>query len=128
MSVDSRTEEVGCSVAIACTPEELYAHVSLDGADVQPGDVVVVHDAPANVDYGQRVDCARRATILRAGLLTRIWMRVRGYFALSALYEVSFSPARFDLAPDFEARAKHGRGRDRTMRIGGECAALSRAR
>ena len=38
-----RTEEVACSVEIACTSEEMYAHVSLDGDDVQPGDVVLVH-------------------------------------------------------------------------------------
>ena len=124
-----RTEEVDCHLEIACTPEEMYAHVSLDGADIQPGDVVLVHAAPAQVDYGQRVDCARRATIVRAGLLARTWMRLRGYFALSALYEVSFSPARFAVAPDREAlRAKPARNRERTIHIAANPAALWRAK
>lgn len=124
-----RTEEVDCSVEIACTPEELFAHVSLGGADVQPGDVVLVHAAPMEVAYGQRVDCARRATIVRAGWLTRTWMRLRGYFALSALYEVSFSPARFDASADRRAvQATPARSRDRTSCIAANPAALSRAR
>ena len=123
-----RAEEVECCVEIACTPDELYAHVSLDGADVQPGDVVLVHAAPVQINYGQRVDCASHATIIRAGLLTRMWVRLRGYFALSTLYEVSFSPARFDVAPDREAmQARRARGHDRTIFIAANPAALQRA-
>ena len=123
-----RTEEVDCSLEIACTAEDLYAHLSLDGAEVQPGDVVLVHAAPAQIGFGQLADSVRRATILRAGPLTRMWTRLRGYFALTSLYEVSFSPARFDLARDPDVvktmfSCDHGR----TVRVTANPAAPVRA-
>ena len=37
---------------------------------------------------------ARRATIIRAGLIERLWTRLCGNFELNELYEVSFTNRR----------------------------------
>jgi hypothetical protein len=102
-----RIDNVACTVDIAHTAEELYAHVSLHGVEVAPGDVVQIHVSPAPVDYGLRIACAGRATVVRAGWLRRMWTRTCGYFQLTALYEVSFSPARLDVATRFAPRGPH---------------------
>ena len=130
------TEDVACTVNISHTPEELFAHVSLHGVDVEPGDVVLVRAAELQIAYGQHVACACRATVVRAGWLLRVWTRVSGYFALSALYEVSFTPARLDIATCRKAaKARHVRGHHRaetqcveTIRAVTDIAALSSAR
>jgi hypothetical protein len=97
-SCGPRIEDVPCTVDIAHTPEDLHAHVSLHGAAVAPGDVVQIYMAPAPVGYSLRIACDQRATIVRAGWFQRTWTRMRGYFELAALYEVSFSSDRFDVA------------------------------
>ena len=88
-----RTIETGCTVDVAQTAQTLHAHVELDGVAVGPGDTVIVHDAPATVGYGERLVCARRATVVRAGPLRRAWTRFSGGFALLSLFEVGFSEA-----------------------------------
>jgi hypothetical protein len=88
-----RAVDVECTVDIALTAESLHAHVTLNGLDVGPGDVVVVHDAPAEIAFGQQIVCRRRATVVRAGRLRRAWTRLAGRFELLSLFEVGFSEA-----------------------------------
>jgi hypothetical protein len=94
-----RTIEVPCTVDVAQTPETLHAHVVLEGIDVEPGDEVLVHGAPTHIGYGERIVCARRATVVRAGWLERAWTRLASRFELTLLYEVSFTPERLGRAP-----------------------------
>ena len=87
-----RTVDVVCDVDIEQTPEFLHAHAIPDGIEIQPGDVVVVHDAPTGVGFGEHITCQCRATVTRAGSLERIWTEFAGLFELTELYEVGFQP------------------------------------
>lgn len=89
-----RTVRVPCTVDVEHTPESLHAHVDLDGIEVGPGDTVLVHGAPAHVDFGERLHCDAHATVIRAGWLERLWTRLTAHLELTELYEVSFSPRR----------------------------------
>lgn len=86
--------DVPCTVEIEQTPQTLHAHVVLDGIDVEPGDEVIVHDAPSGVPFGERLVVRRTATVTRAGTLARLRARLEGYLELTELYEVSFSDGR----------------------------------
>ncbi|MFO1323601.1 MAG: hypothetical protein U1F15_06015 [Burkholderiales bacterium] len=92
MELARRSVDVPCTVDVAHTWESLHAHVELDDPTVGPGDEVLVHDAPANVGYGERIVCRRIATVRHAGWLARWWTRATSRFELTLLYEVSFSP------------------------------------
>ena len=94
----ARHIEVDCTVDVAQTVESLHAHVELEGVDVMPGDAVLVHDAPTEIAYGERLVCRRRATVTRASALRRLMTRLTSRFELTLLYEVSFSPARWNAA------------------------------
>ncbi len=90
-----RTEETGCRIAIEHSESSLHAHVELDGdLQLQPGDQVRVHGAPIKVVFGDRLELRRRATVRRAGFAARQWTRLSARFALSELYEVSFTSGR----------------------------------
>jgi hypothetical protein len=113
-----RAIEVPCTVEIADTSEEFHAHVLLEGFEVGPGDSVLVHEAPTGVEFGQRVVCDRRATVLRAAWFGRFWTRLTSRFELTLLYEVSFSPDHIPVtrhlrtqAPCQEKLASGGRSR-----------------
>ena len=56
-----------CTVEIAHTSYDFYAHVELQDNTVGPGDQVLVHNPPTAIDYGQHIKVAREATISRAG-------------------------------------------------------------
>jgi hypothetical protein len=89
------TFETPCTVEIEHSPESLHAHVELDGdIEIEPGDQVLVHDAPTDVPYGETVVVRRTATIVRAGLLERVWTRWIGNLELTELYDVSFTERR----------------------------------
>jgi hypothetical protein len=92
--IAGRSFEVPCTIEIEHTPDSLHAHVELDGVDVRPGDVVRVHDAPAAVPFGQRIVRRSRATVMRAGVLARMFAHINGYLELTELYEVGFSDGR----------------------------------
>jgi hypothetical protein len=84
-----------CTVEIEHSPESLHAHVEIEGdLEIQPGDQVLVHDAPTDVPYGERIVVRRVATVIRASLLERAWTRLAGNFELTELYDVSFSERR----------------------------------
>jgi hypothetical protein len=87
-----RTVEVMCDVDIEQTPDSFHAHAVPDGIDIQPGDVVVVHGAPAAIAFGERLICQCRATVTRAGAARRWWTEFAGLFELTELYEVGFQP------------------------------------
>ena len=90
--MSARTVEVRCQVDIERTRDSFHAHAVPDGIDIRPGDVVLVHGAPTDIGYGERIACECRATVVRAGLLARAWTHVAGMFELGELYEVGFSP------------------------------------
>jgi hypothetical protein len=87
--------ETGCTIEIAHTNESLHAHVALDdAADIGPGDRVLVHGAAVQVPFGQEISLRRPATVFKAGLIERAWVRFCASFELCELYEVTFSPGR----------------------------------
>ena len=88
----NRTVEVDCLVEIEQTPESLHAHAVPEGIEIRPGDVVIVHGAPARVGFGESVTRRCRATVTRAGPLARAWTRVAGLLEITELYEVGFAP------------------------------------
>ena len=96
MSWSSRTAfDVPCTVEIEQSSETLHAHVMLDGdIDIQPGDEVLVHDAPTQVAFGERLVERRTATVVRGNALDRLRAKIEGYLELTELYEVSFSDGR----------------------------------
>lgn len=81
-----------CHVDMEQTHDSLHAYAVPEGVDIRPGDVVLVHDAPDYVAFGERLTRECRATVTRAGLLRRWWTRLEGMFELTELYEVGFSP------------------------------------
>jgi hypothetical protein len=90
-----QTFQAPCTVEIGHTAESLFAHVEIEGDfDIRPGDRVLVQDAPTETPFGYRIAVARRATIIRAGLIERLWTRLCGQFELNELYDVSFTNRR----------------------------------
>jgi len=89
-----RSLDVPCIVDLEQTSEFLHAHVLLEGIEIGPGDTVIVHEAPTSVPFGERLVVSRTATVVKAGLLDRLWAHVEGYLELTELYEVGFSEGR----------------------------------
>jgi hypothetical protein len=89
-----QTFHVPCTVEVEHTNEFLGAHVELAGFDPPPGDEVLVHDAPTDVPFGERVVCEREATVKRGGWLDRIWARLAAAPEITELYDISFTPRR----------------------------------
>jgi hypothetical protein len=87
-----RTIDVDCTVEIEQTPESFHAHAIPRGINVRPGDRVLVHGAPAHVEFGARISLPCRATVTRASWLRRVWTQACGLFELTELYEVGFAP------------------------------------
>ena len=93
--MSARSFEVPCTVRISITPEDLSAHVELDGVtDLGPGDRVQVHGDPVSARFGEvRVE-RRRATVTRASWLGRAWVRLTGDLECMELLDVSFTDRR----------------------------------
>lgn len=89
-----RSIEVPCTIDLEQTTESLHAYVDIEGIEIRPGDMVIVHDAPTHVAFGDRLLCDCRATVVRAGVVGNIVARLKGYLELTELYEVSFSDGR----------------------------------
>ena len=84
--------DVPCTVEISNTFDSLGAHVRFsDGTIVHPGDEVIVHGAPVAVPYGEVREFKRTATITRASLLERAFVKATGDLELMELCEFSFS-------------------------------------
>lgn len=86
----ARTRDVACSVDLEATPEHFHAHVALDGAEVSPGDEVLVHGAPSHIPLGTRRTFDTSATVREASWLKRQWVRLTGRTAFHELYDVGF--------------------------------------
>lgn len=87
------TFETPCRIEIEQSEEHFHAHVELDGdIAIGPGDKVCVHGAPIAIPFGSSATYQRMATVVRAGPLTRAWIKIASYFDLAELYEVSFTP------------------------------------
>ena len=89
----SRTFETPARIALERTHENLFAHVELDVA-VGPGDRFLLQGPPIHLAFGEKARLVRMATVRRASPLRRLWTRFAGHFALTELYEVSFSGRR----------------------------------
>lgn len=89
----SRPFDIPARIAIERSGENLFAHVDIDAA-IGPGDCFLIHGAPIRIGFGERAHLVRTATVRRASLGRRLWTRFAGNFALTALYEVSFSGRR----------------------------------
>ena len=89
-----RTVEVPCAIDVENTWDSLHAYVDLEGIEVGPGDEVQIHDPPAQIRFGERAVFQRRATVVQAGWLDRLWTRWTARFELTELYEVGFSSWR----------------------------------
>ena len=87
-----KTVAIRCDVDIEKTPASFHAHAVPDGVDIRPGDVVVVHGAPAEIAFGEHLLCQCPATVTRAGPMARMWTRFTAMFELTELYEVGFLP------------------------------------
>lgn len=94
-AVAGSTLETGCTIEIGHSQEALYAHVTLDdGLEPGAGDSVLIHGAPVRPSFGDTLTLRRRATLTRAGLLRKVWVRIAQRFELLELFEVSFSGGR----------------------------------
>ena len=90
-----RTFDVGCTVRICNTMEELSAHVELDDdVRVGPGDKVLVHGQELKVPFGATHTERRRATVTRATWPVRLWTRLTGDAGCLELLDVSFTDRR----------------------------------
>ncbi len=91
----SRSFETGCTVEVEHGFDHLHAHVELDGdIAIMPGDKVRVHGRSIRLPYGQRIVERRTATVTRATMFGRMLTRLQGQFAITELYEISFSNGR----------------------------------
>jgi hypothetical protein len=93
-AISRQVVEVPCTVEVENTFDCLFTHVDLQGFQVGPGDEVLVHDAPADVPYGERVVVERRATVVRASWPERLWTRLTGDLEFMELLEFSFTSGR----------------------------------
>jgi hypothetical protein len=85
-----RTSVVPCVLDLEATPEQFHAHVALEGVEVEPGDEVLVHGAPAYIERGDRLRIESEATVHQASWPKRQWTRLTGRFSFYELYDVGF--------------------------------------
>lgn len=84
--------ETECTIAVELSADYCHAHVELDGdLAMGPGDEVQVHGGPVEARLGESFTLRRPVTVLRAGLLRRLWVRALAPFQLTSLYEIGFS-------------------------------------
>jgi len=85
-----RTLRVPCQLDLEATQEHFHAHVALAGVEVEPGDAVLVHDAPSRIPVGTKRVYDAEATVEQAGWLRRQWTRLVGRLSFYELYDVGF--------------------------------------
>lgn len=84
--------EIVCDIDIEKTQESFHAYSVPDGIDINPGDVIYMHDVPYEIAFGDHIVTQCRATVIRANWLDRIWTQFAGIFEITELYEVGFQP------------------------------------
>lgn len=85
-----RTLDVPCSLDLEATHDHFHAHVELEGVAPEPGDAVLVHDAPSAIPLGEVRTVRSRATVEQASWLKRQWTKLRSRLDITELYEVGF--------------------------------------
>lgn len=91
MGLFGQTVEIECDIDLERTDDSFHAY-AIPGAEVGPGDRLLMHDMPDRLAYGERRAFRARATWHRAGALRRWWTQAAGMFELTGLYEVGFQP------------------------------------
>ncbi len=87
--------EVDCTVEVENSFDSLFTHVALpDHVLVEPGDEVQVLGSPIAVPYGESAMFERRAKVIRARPVERMWTRLTGDLEFMELLEFSFSSGR----------------------------------
>ena len=87
-SVHARVFDLGCTVTVTNTAEDLSAHVELDGnPEIRPGDSVTVHGAAIAPTFGETIRVRRRAPVRRASPLKRLWVRLVGDLGIMELVD-----------------------------------------
>ncbi len=94
------TVECTVDVDIEKTGESFHAYTVPADLDINPGDVLTLHGVPTDIGFGEQFTMQVRATVERAGPLTRLWTRAASLFELTELYEVGFQdPETLKLRP-----------------------------
>ena len=88
----SRRIALTCLLDIEQSAASFHAHAIPQDVEINAGDTILVHDAPAAIGFGERFTGTRTATLVRAGALRRLWTRLRSVQEISELYEVWFQP------------------------------------
>jgi hypothetical protein len=88
--VASRRREVPCLVDLEMTHDHFHAHVELEGVEVDPGDEVLVRNAPNRIAFGTVTTFASSAEEKRASWLKRQVVKLTGGTEIHDLYEVGF--------------------------------------
>lgn len=84
--------DTACTIEIEHTDSFLHAHVELDGdIAINPGDRVRVHGNAIRVPFGEKFSERRTATVTRANLFERAWIRLKSDLDLTDMYEITFS-------------------------------------
>ena len=86
----SRRREVPCTVDLEMTHDHFHAHVDLKGVEVDPGDEVLVRNAPSRVAFGTVTAFESSAEVKRASWLKRQVIKLTGGTDIHELYEVGF--------------------------------------
>jgi hypothetical protein len=86
------TVEATCAIDMEKTPESFHAYSIPEDVEIRAGDQMLIHGAPTAIDFGERLTMTCRATVIRAGLLERVWTRIAAFHELTELYEVGFAP------------------------------------
>jgi hypothetical protein len=92
MSAKYREIELLCSIDIEQTPESFHAHAIPENVEIGPGDQIIVHDAPSTIGFGEKYTGTRKATLIRATALQRLWTEFSSIFEVGELFEVGFQP------------------------------------
>lgn len=88
--VVQRRRDVPCTIDLEATHDHFHAHVDLHGVEVDPGDEVLVHNAPSRIDLGTKTIYESTATVHRASWLKRQVIKLTGGTELADLYDVGF--------------------------------------
>ena len=86
----TRRVQARCLLDIEHSFDSLHAYAVPQDVEINPGDVVHLHDAPTRIADGESLTRECRITVQRAGPLLQAWTRAVSVFFLTSLYEVGF--------------------------------------